>query len=53
VWKILVFLSGFLPALFVLTGASMWWIKRVRRESPVATEDLAFDQIDTARRAGE
>jgi uncharacterized iron-regulated membrane protein len=53
VWKILVFLSGFLPTLFVVTGASMWWMKRVCRQSPVATEDLVFDQIDTARRAGE
>jgi uncharacterized iron-regulated membrane protein len=52
-WKILVFLSGLLPPLFVFTGISMWWIKRGRRKSPVATQDLVFDQIDTARRAGE
>jgi uncharacterized iron-regulated membrane protein len=51
-WKLLVFLSGFLPPLFVFTGVSMWWIKR-RRKSPSAAQDLAFDQIDTARRAGE
>ncbi len=52
-WKIMVFLSGFLPPLFVFTGISMWWIKRGRRKSLVATQDLVFDQIDTARRAGE
>jgi uncharacterized iron-regulated membrane protein len=52
-WKILVFLSGLLPALFVFTGASMWWIRGIRRQSPVAAEDLIFDQIDTARRAAE
>jgi uncharacterized iron-regulated membrane protein len=51
-WKLLVFISGFLPPLFVFTGVSMWWIKR-RRRSPAAAQDLAFDQIDTARRAGE
>ena len=30
-WKILVFLSGFLPPLFVVTGVTMWWRKRSRR----------------------
>jgi uncharacterized iron-regulated membrane protein len=53
VWKILVFLSGFLPLLFVVTGVSMWWIKRNRREAPLAAQDLVLDQIDTAHRAGE
>jgi len=28
VWKFLVFVSGLLPPLFVVTGISMWWIKR-------------------------
>ena len=27
-WKLLVFASGFMPALFVITGLSMWLIKR-------------------------
>lgn len=30
-WKILVFLSGFLPPLFAVTGISMWLIKRRNR----------------------
>ncbi len=28
VWRILVFLSGFLPPLFAITGTAMWWMKR-------------------------
>jgi uncharacterized iron-regulated membrane protein len=31
VWKFLVFLSGLVPALFVVTGMVMWWKKRQRR----------------------
>jgi uncharacterized iron-regulated membrane protein len=31
VWRILVFLSGFLPALFAITGVSMWLLKRRNR----------------------
>jgi uncharacterized iron-regulated membrane protein len=31
VWKFLVFLSGLVPALFVVTGIVMWWKKRQRR----------------------
>jgi uncharacterized iron-regulated membrane protein len=27
-WRILVFLSGFLPPLFAVTGTAMWWMKR-------------------------
>lgn len=30
-WWTLVFLSGFLPLLFVITGVSMWWLKRRNR----------------------
>jgi uncharacterized iron-regulated membrane protein len=30
-WRLLVFLSGFLPILFAVTGASMWWLKRRNR----------------------
>jgi uncharacterized iron-regulated membrane protein len=33
VWRTLVFLSGFLPALFVVTGISMWLIKRRGRRA--------------------
>ncbi len=41
-WKLLVLLSGFTPALFVVTGISMWLIKRrakrvvLARRVPVA-----------------
>ncbi len=28
IWWVLVFTSGFLPLLFVVTGMSMWWLKR-------------------------
>ncbi len=31
IWWTLVFLSGFLPLLFVVTGISMWWLKRRNR----------------------
>jgi uncharacterized iron-regulated membrane protein len=30
-WWTLVFLSGFLPLIFVITGISMWWLKRRNR----------------------
>ena len=30
-WWTLVFLSGFLPLLFVVTGTTMWWLKRRNR----------------------
>jgi uncharacterized iron-regulated membrane protein len=33
IWWTLVFLSGFLPLLFVITGISMWWLKRRNRLS--------------------
>ena len=32
IWRILVFISGFLPLLFVITGTSMWLIKRRAKE---------------------
>jgi uncharacterized iron-regulated membrane protein len=32
-WTVLVFVSGFLPLLFAITGFSMWWLKRSRRQS--------------------
>lgn len=33
VWKVLVFVSGFLPLLFAITGVRMWWLKRVERHT--------------------
>jgi uncharacterized iron-regulated membrane protein len=36
VWRALVFLSGFVPSLFVVTGVIMWAKKR-RRRLPMAT----------------
>jgi uncharacterized iron-regulated membrane protein len=30
VWQFLVFLSGLVPSLFVVTGLIMWWKKRKR-----------------------
>lgn len=32
IWQFLVFLSGFLPLLFSITGVAMWWIKRRNRK---------------------
>ena len=41
VWKALVFLSGFLPLLFVVTGLTMWLKKRqARRAAPAATVEM-------------
>jgi uncharacterized iron-regulated membrane protein len=37
VWKFLVFLSGLVPALFVVTGVVMWWKKRQRHVPMSAT----------------
>jgi len=31
VWRFLVFVSGFLPLLFVITGLRIWWLKRCAR----------------------
>jgi len=52
VWKLLVFLSGFLPLLFALTGPTMWWLKR-RHSSMRAAEDLATNEASTVGRAAE
>jgi uncharacterized iron-regulated membrane protein len=44
IYKIIVFLSGFLPLLFAVTGVRMWWLKRAQRRQiqpeaiPVAAE---------------
>jgi uncharacterized iron-regulated membrane protein len=42
VWRFLVFLSGLVPLLFVVTGIIMWWKKR-KRHIPMTsmTDDLA------------
>jgi uncharacterized iron-regulated membrane protein len=34
VWKFLVFLSGFLPLIFAVTGLRIWWLKRRARGRP-------------------
>jgi uncharacterized iron-regulated membrane protein len=52
-WKILVFLCGLLPLLFVVSGTAMWWLKRGRRISRDATADFVLDRGEAARRAGE
>jgi uncharacterized iron-regulated membrane protein len=36
VWKFLVFLSGFLPLIFVITGLMMWLKKRQARSQAEA-----------------
>lgn len=36
VWRVLVFLSGFLPLLFVITGLRMWQLKRAGRRMMLA-----------------
>jgi len=42
IWRGLVFLSGFLPLLFAITGFRMWQLKRVQRRSlPVAVPQPA------------
>lgn len=33
VWKVLVFLSGFLPLLFAITGLRMWQLRRAQRRA--------------------
>ena len=41
-WRGLVFVSGFLPALFAVTGVSMWLLKRAaRRKSGAQRANLA------------
>jgi uncharacterized iron-regulated membrane protein len=41
-WRILVFLSGFLPLLFSITGVSMWWLKRRARQAAAMRKALAL-----------
>lgn len=42
IWQALVFFSGLMPVVFMITGTAMWWIKRKRRpsEAPVSDEGL-------------
>ena len=53
VWKVLVFLSGLLPLLFALTGATIWWLKRRGRQLIASGGDLVPSQANTAGRAAE
>jgi uncharacterized iron-regulated membrane protein len=48
-WKLPVFLSGLLPALFAATGIAMW----LKRRRSIARVIPLIDQSQTARRAGE
>jgi uncharacterized iron-regulated membrane protein len=43
IYKLLVFVSGFLPLLFAITGLRMWWLKRVQRRItlPEAVPEIA------------
>lgn len=41
VWQFLVFLSGLLPLLFSITGLTMWWMKRRRRQKAVPARQMA------------
>jgi uncharacterized iron-regulated membrane protein len=45
VWRFLVFLSGLVPTLFLVTGLVMWWKKRQRRVPMTAmTEELTVGE---------
>ena len=45
VWRFLVFLSGLVPTLFVVTGITMWWKKRQRHvPMTVMTDDITADE---------
>ncbi len=45
IWKFLVFLSGLVPTLFVVTGMIMWWKKRQRHVPMTAlTDDVTVDE---------
>jgi uncharacterized iron-regulated membrane protein len=49
IWKVLVFLTGLLPALFAVTGILMW----LKRRRPAATVIPLVDDAYTSRRARE
>ena len=45
VWRFLVFLSGLVPTLFVVTGLIMWWKKRQRHvPMTMMTDDVTEDE---------
>jgi uncharacterized iron-regulated membrane protein len=45
VWRFLVFLSGLVPTLFVVTGLIMWWKKRQRHvPMTMMTDDVTVDE---------
>ena len=48
VWKVLVFLSGLLPALFAVSGVALWWLRR-----RLAGANSVIDPGYSAREAGE
>lgn len=52
VWKLLVFVVGFLPLLFSITGVWMWWLKRAQRLA-AAARNIAVTSSPTAGRAAE
>lgn len=52
IWKLLVFVVGFLPLLFAITGVWMWWLKRAQRLAATARITTATS-APTARRAAE
>jgi uncharacterized iron-regulated membrane protein len=46
VWRFLVFLSGIVPTLFVVTGIIMWWKKRQRHvPMTMLTDDVTADEM--------
>ena len=51
-WKLLVFVIGFLPLLFSITGVWMWWLKRAQRVA-AAAGSTAVTSSPTAGRAAE
>jgi uncharacterized iron-regulated membrane protein len=52
IWKLLVFVVGFLPLLFAITGVWMWWLKRAQRLA-AAARNRAATMSPTAGRAAE
>ena len=50
IWRLLVFVVGFLALLFAFTGVCMWWLKRTRR---LATGNAVAVSSPTAGRVAE
>ena len=45
IWRFLVFVSGLVPTLFVVTGMIMWWMKRQRRvPMTMMSDDATADE---------